>query len=67
MGRFRKAEPVTGEKCPRPGCGVGVQRTPEGTQLDGFRAHYRVVHPDVTLPEVQEGERGTDLPPKGGK
>jgi hypothetical protein len=44
-----------------------VQRTPEGTQLDGFRAHYRVVHPDVTLPEVQEGEQGTNLPPKGGK
>ena len=43
-------------------CGVGWLHTAHDWVYQG-----RVVHPDVTLPEVQEGERGTNLPPKGGK
>jgi hypothetical protein len=54
MAKFRKAEPITGEKCPRPGCGVGVQRTKDGTQVDGFRAHYKTVHPEVGLAGMED-------------
>jgi hypothetical protein len=45
-----------GEPCPR--CGTGIQRTPKGTQLDGLREHYGVVHPEVPIVNADKEVKG---------